>query len=186
MAEIPLIPTGDRLVGGASGNLNRASVAFNRLNGEWDQTAKDSLLVTLLNARPFSCKITKWTVFTSPVSNQNRWHYDGTEVRIDENDDDVAVETAKRTFEFDNSAENNGIYLINRNEINNTDTDGVQGNSVDNTDTATATITYQPVGGGTGGTPDNEPIVTVFPELGADGRIRYFFDYQNAVLPECI
>ena len=123
-------------------------------------------------------QITEWE---AQSENKNLWKYEGKEIRIDENERPITVENGREFLISD------ATHLINLREMNNTDADGVQGNSIDSTDPTdpAATFTLLPVGAGTGGAPDNEIIVRAFATVGLEGTIRFGFEYENGLDVEC-
>jgi hypothetical protein len=183
-----LIRKGEPLTGGDGGSLNRGAEAWNDFYNTVYQTGHDIRQQHFINRQIRLVKLTKWTVFdaSSPGgANANRWHYDGTIISIGSDDAAADKTDPELTFAYDNSKSDFGNYLLNITEINNTNADGVQGNSITNLDPTGATVTYQPVGGDESSAIVNEVVVMVFPHEGADGRRRYVFQYQNAIKVVC-
>lgn len=126
--------------------------------------------------KPLLMRITGWAAFNG---NQHRWRYAWTEVYLDTSD-------ADQNREFRSGTTSN-FYALNLCEVNNVNSPNqVQGNSIDlgGSDFPSG-FSLMPVGGGTGGTPDNQVIVIghMIPD-GANG-LRPVFQYENAVDGTC-
>lgn len=176
---VDTIKRGERLTGGSSGSLNRATNAFNRLVARTDIRAIDtSRTFAPVGSRPFLARIYAWEAV---AGNANRWRYAWEEVVIDSEDHDQLSPTGRKgTIAKD--------YAINLVELNNTDADGPQGNSVDTSGqlfTDNATLEVMPVGGGENGTPGVEPVVLMVGVNAAGGKQVYVFQYENAIDGEC-
>ena len=172
------IRRGERLTGGANGSLNRAANELNSLLARTDIRAIDSTQrFSPVGGRMFLARITEWEAIDG---NANRWRYAWEEITIDKDDAAQLRDSNKHgTLTTD--------YALNLVELNNTDADGPQGNSVDTSGqlfTDNALLELQPVGGGTGGTPDVE-VVVFMTVIETGGAKRFVFQYENAIDGEC-
>ena len=122
----------------------------------------------------FMARITGWATLGATGA---RWKYAWELITLDGDDDSLI------TGDLARSGTTGSDYALNITELNNvTQGSGTQGNSVDDSaaDYSGTGFSIQPVGGGSGGTPDNQVPVVMHVLRDANGNRRYVFEYQNA------
>lgn len=181
-------PIGNPLVDGLNSMVEQVNATRGIVFGPaFDvQYLQDGMLVNLDQGR-FSdlprevvrAKVTAWEALTGE---DTRWKYTMQEIGLTLDLFSAPEATAKT------GAQANQFTAYNWREINNVaQGTGTQGNSIDEsaTDYAGTSMTIQPVGGGTGGTPGNEVVIECERYATDDGKVVWMFDYENAVDGAC-